>query len=48
MDKARLHDAGFDDAMRAALGQEPVLAAEETPVSVLAPDTGEVVPGAAQ
>ncbi len=48
----RLQDAGFDDAMRAALAHEPVLAAGETPVSVLAPDTdpgtGEVVPGAAQ
>jgi transposase len=48
----RLQDAGFDDAMRAALAQQPVLAADETPVSVLAPDTdpgtGEVVPGSAQ
>jgi len=48
----RLQDAGFDDAMRAALAQEPALAADETPVSVLAPDTdpvtGEVVPGSAQ
>ena len=48
----RLAGAGFDDAMRAALAQEPVLAADESPVNVLAPDTdpgtGEVVPGAAQ
>ena len=48
----RLEDAGFDDAMRAALAQEPVLAADESPVNVLAPDTdpgtGEPVPGAAQ
>ena len=48
----RLEDAGFDDAMRAALAAEPVLAADESPVSVLAPDTdpdtGQVVPGAAQ
>jgi Transposase IS66 family len=28
---ARLEDAGFDDAMEAALGKEPVLAADETP-----------------
>lgn len=38
--------------MRAALAHEPVLAADETPVSVLAPDTdpatGEVAPGSAQ
>jgi hypothetical protein len=48
----RPEDAGFDEAMRAALDKEPVLAADETPVNVLAPDTdpgtGEVVPGAAQ
>ncbi|HWN00584.1 MAG TPA: transposase, partial [Streptosporangiaceae bacterium] len=48
----RLEDAGFDEAMRAALAEEPVLAADESPVNVLAPgtdpDTGEVVPGAAQ
>lgn len=48
----RLEDAGFDEAMRAALAQEPVLAADESPVNVLAPDTdpdtGQVVPGAAQ
>ena len=48
----KLQDAGFDEAMRAALAKEPVLAADETPVSVLAPETdpdsGEPVPGAAQ
>jgi transposase len=48
----RLQDAGFDDAMRAALADEPALAADESPVNVLAPgtdpDTGEPVPGAAQ
>jgi hypothetical protein len=48
----RLDDAGFDDAMRAALAAEPVLAADESPVNVLAPatdpETGQVVPGAAQ
>jgi hypothetical protein len=48
----RLEDAGFDDAMRAALAHEPVLAADESPVNVLAldadPGTGQVVPGAAQ
>jgi transposase len=48
----RLADAGFDAAMRAALAAEPVLAADESPVNVLVPDTdpgtGEVVPGAAQ
>lgn len=32
---ARLEDAGFDNAMRAALGNEPVLAADETPVNLL-------------
>jgi transposase len=41
----RLQDAGFDDAMRAALAAEPALGADETPVSVLTPgedpDTGE-------
>lgn len=31
----RLQDAGFDEAMRAALAAEPVLAADETPVNVL-------------
>ena len=48
----RLQDAGSGDAMQAALAEEPVLAADESPVNVLAPDTGpgtgEVVPGAAQ
>jgi hypothetical protein len=48
----RLEAAGFDDAMRAALAHEPVLAADECPVNVLAPETdpgtGEVVPGSAQ
>src|SRR6266571_7126957 len=48
----RLQDGGFDDAMRAALAQEPVLAADESPVNVLTPDTdpqaGGPVPGAAQ
>jgi len=48
----RLAGAGFEEAMRAALAQEPVLAADESPVNVLTPDidpdTGEVVPGAAQ
>jgi transposase len=48
----RLDDAGFDAAMRAALAEEPVLAADESPVNVLTPDTdpdtGEPVPGAAQ
>ena len=34
---ARLEDAGFDDAMQAALGEEPVLAADETPVNLLDP-----------
>jgi hypothetical protein len=37
---ARLGDAGFDDAMRAALGKEPVLAADETPVNLLDPHAG--------
>jgi transposase len=48
----RLDDAGFDVAMRAALAEEPVLAADESPVNVLTPDTdldtGEPVSGAAQ
>ena len=34
---ARLEDAGFDDAMQAALGEKPVLAADETPVNLLDP-----------
>jgi len=41
----RLREAGFDDAMQAALAAEPALGADETPVSVLTPeqdpDTGE-------
>ena len=37
---ARLEDAGFDDAMEAALGEEPVLAADETPVNLLDPHAG--------
>ena len=37
---ARLQDAGFDDAMQAALEQEPVLAADETPVHLLDPHAG--------
>ena len=48
----KLQGAGFDEAMRAALEKEPVLAADETPVNVLTPDTdpqtGGPVPGAAQ
>ena len=48
----KLQDAGFDEAMRAALEDEPALAADETLVNVLTPgtdlDTGEPVPGAAQ
>ena len=36
---ARLEDAGFDDAMQAALAAEPALGADETPVDVLAPRT---------
>ena len=45
----RLNDAGFDDAVRAALGAEPALGADQTPVNVLAPDadpgTGEPATG---
>jgi transposase len=41
----RLQDAGFDEAMQAALAAEPALGADETPVNVLAPaedpETGE-------
>jgi transposase len=36
----KLDDAGFDDAMQAALAQEPVLAADETPVKLLDPAAG--------
>jgi hypothetical protein len=47
---ARLQDAGFDEAMQAALAAEPALGADETPVSVLAPaadpQTGEPETGA--
>jgi transposase len=42
----QLEQAGFDAAMRAALAAEPVLAADETPVNVLAP--GAVPPPAGQ
>jgi transposase len=41
----KLQDAGFDEAMEAALAAEPALGADETPVNVLAPaehpETGE-------
>ena len=41
----RLQDAGFDEAMRAALAAEPALGADETPANVVTPesdpDTGE-------
>jgi transposase len=37
---ARLEDAGFDAAMQAGLGKEPVLAADETPVNLLDPRAG--------
>jgi transposase len=37
---ARLGDAGFGDAMQAALAEEPVLAADETPVSLIDPHAG--------
>ena len=46
---ARLQDAGFDDAMQAALAAEPALGADETPAGVLTPeqdpDTGEPAAG---
>jgi len=35
----RLEDGGFDEAMQAALAAGPALGADETPVSVLTPDT---------
>ena len=35
----RLDDAGFDEAMQAALAAESALGADETPVNVLTPDT---------
>ena len=45
-----LQAAGFDDAMQAALADEPVLGADETPVNVLTrdadPETGEPEEGA--
>lgn len=48
----KLQDAGSDEAIQAALAAEPVLSTDETPVSVLTPDTdpdtGQVTPGAAQ
>ena len=37
---SRLEGAGFDEAMQAALGAEPVLAADETPVNLLDPHAG--------
>ena len=37
---ARLEDAGFDEAMQAALAAEPALAADETPVNLLDPHAG--------
>ena len=47
---ARLQAAGFDDAMQAALADEPALGADETPVNVLTreadPETGEPEEGA--
>jgi transposase len=36
----KLADAGFDEAMQAALGKEPVLAADETPVNLIDPHAG--------
>ena len=42
----KLQAAGFDDAMQAALADEPVLGADETPVNVLARGTGEPEEGA--
>lgn len=37
---SRLGGAGFDKAMQAALGAEPVLAADETPVNLIDPHAG--------
>lgn len=37
---SRLEGTGFDEAMQAALGAEPVLAADETPVNLLDPRAG--------
>jgi transposase len=42
----KLQAAGFDDAMQAALADEPVLGADETPVNVLTRDTGPETGGA--
>jgi transposase len=42
----KLQAAGFDDAMQAALADESVLGADETPVNVLARGTGEPAEGA--
>ncbi len=44
---ARLGAAGFDEAMKAALRAEPVLCADETPVSVIrnAGDDGKILAG---
>jgi transposase IS66 family protein len=36
----RLQDAGFDEAMRAALAAEPALGTDETPVNVVTPEPG--------
>jgi len=41
----QLEQAGFDAAMCAALAAEPVLAADETPVNVLAPGTAPQAAG---
>jgi Transposase IS66 family len=41
---SRLQDAGFDEAMQAALREEPVLAADETPVNPLDP-RAQTAPG---
>jgi hypothetical protein len=37
---SRLGGAGFDKAMQAALGAEPVLAGDETPVNLIDPHAG--------
>jgi transposase len=42
---ARLQQAGFDEAMQAALAAEPALGADETPVNVVTPEPG---PGTGQ
>jgi hypothetical protein len=44
----RLQDSGFDEAMKAALGAEDVLCADETPTNVISKNTdehGQPVPG---